>query len=350
MKSHYRVVVIGGGVVGASSPIIWPSWAGPTSPSWSAACSRRVPAGTPPAAFTPSTPIPTSPRSRPTRSTCCRRSSRSPVRAIGMHMTGGISFASHAGALGVAAVDLSHLPDHGHRGRPADRARRNQGTLSDHQHRRHLSADSRPTAKAISTRPASCMPMPRRARRRGAEVIEHNRVSRSTGARRRLGRRHRAGHHHCRARRQCRRPLGQAGRPDGRASSFRCRRWSITIWSPRAIPKLAALDTEVADDGRSRRLHLYAPGAEGHAARHLRDQPQALEHGRRPLGLRLRAHPAGRRSHRRRTRDGFIALSAARDAPASSAGSTAPSPSTPDGNPLVGPVRGAARTTGSPAG
>ncbi len=37
------------------------------------------------------------------------------------------------------------------------------------------------------------------------------------------------------------------------------------------IPEVAALDVDVADDRRSRGLHLHAPGPEGHASGHLRD-------------------------------------------------------------------------------
>ena len=69
------------------------------------------------------------------------------------------------------------------------------------------------------------------ARKRGATVIEHNRV---LELKQRPDRswegRHRKGHDLRRACRQRRRAVGQAGRPDGRPGICRSRRWPTTIW------------------------------------------------------------------------------------------------------------------------
>ena len=96
-----------------------------------------------------------------------------------------------------------------------------------------------------------------------------------------------------------------------------------------AIPEIAALKTRAADGRRSGGLHLHAPGSEGHAGRHLRDAPPALVDGRRALGLRRRAVAGEHRPHRRRTRACSPALSRACRRRACANGSTAPSPSRP---------------------
>ena len=93
------------------------------------------------------------------------------------------------------------------------------------------------------------------------------------------------------------------------------------------IPEIAALEDRTADGRGPRRVHLHAPGPEGHAGRHLRDPSPALVDGRRALGLRRRA-PARRTSTASPTSSSsFTAAIRSCRRRAYANGSTAPSPS-----------------------
>ena len=65
------------------------------------------------------------------------------------------------------------------------------------------------------------------------------------------------------------------------------------------IPEVAALEKRVADDRGSRRVHIHAAGPERDAARHLRNAAPTLGHGWRPLGLWRRIAARKYRSHLR---------------------------------------------------
>ena len=67
-------------------------------------------------------------------------------------------------------------------------------------------------------------------------------------------------------------------------------------------PRSRGVEDRNADGRRPRRLHLYAPGPEGHADRHLRDPHATLVDGRRAVGLRRRASAGKHRPHRGRAR------------------------------------------------
>ena len=95
--------------------------------------------------------------------------------------------------------------------------------------------------------------------------------------------------------------MGEAGRPDGRARppSVAAR---ASLPSHRDDPRDRRVENRTADGRRPRGVHLHAPGPEGHAGRHLRDQSPALVDRRRALGLRRRASAGEHRPDRRRTR------------------------------------------------
>ena len=223
-----------------------------------------------------------------------------------------------AGAVGMAAVGLSHLPDHRHRRLSPDDAGGDQGGLPDPRHRRrHRRPVGRPRGLC-------------RHHRHGAGLCQGGAAARRRGDRaqpragvapqgRRLAGRHREGHDHGRACRQCRRPVGQAGRAHGRR-----RPAGVAARAPlppdRADPGDRRHGSRAAARGRSRGLHLHAPGPEGHAAGHLRDQAQALDDGRRALGLRRRTSAGGYRPHLRRARRSASSAIPACRRPASGSG------------------------------
>ena len=186
------------------------------------------------------------------------------------------------------------------------------------------------------------------AKKRGATVIEHNRVARTEpAARPDLGRRHRERNDQRRARRQRRRPLGETGRADGRARSA-----GLPARTPlphhRDDPRSRGAEGGNADGRRPRRLHLHAPGPEGDAGRDLRDPSSTLVDGRRALGLRRRAASGEHRPHLGGTRTRPSTGIRFCRRPASANGSTAHSPSLPTAIRWSARSR-ASRATGSPA-
>jgi dimethylglycine dehydrogenase len=165
MKSHYRVVVIGGGVVGAS--VLYHlakfGWTDvcliernvlTAGSSWHAAGGFHALNADPNIASLQAYTI-------DLLSEIEKESAR-----IGMHMTGGADAGGHARPLGMAAIGLPRLPVHRHRGCASDDAR--GGPRAARSCRPTASwAACGPTARAMSTRPARCMPMPGRARNAG---------------------------------------------------------------------------------------------------------------------------------------------------------------------------------------
>ena len=106
------------------------------------------------------------------------------------------------------------------------------------------------------------------------------------------------------------------------------------------IPEIAALDRETRPRRRSRRLFLSAARAQGRAARRLRAEPKALEHGRRAVGLRHRTDPGRHRPHQPGTLQGAIERFPCLATAGIRKWVNGAFTFTPDGNPIVGPVRG----------
>ena len=227
-------------------------------------------------------------------------------------------------------------------------AGRDQGMVPDHQPRRGpRRAVGRPRGlhRPVGT---SCMPMPRPPGMRGAEVIEHNRV------------------------------LELNQRPDGY--------WDVVteqgtivaehvvnaagLWA-KQVGRMAGVELPLSPlahhylvTERSpnwRRSDLEMPmmiDLEGFT--YMRQELKGLLVGiyevnhkhwnmdGAPVGLRPRADPARRRPHLRRTGDGHVPLPGPRTRPGSSAGSTAPSPSPPTATRWSARCPGCA-TTGRPA-
>ena len=221
MKSHYRVVVIGGGVVGASiayhlTKFGWTDVAILERSVLTAGSTWHAAGG-----FHALNADPNIARSRPTPSTCCRdragdRAGDRDAHDRRHHLR------VHAGSLGVAAVGLSRLPDDGHRGRAADDSRSKSRRPAPSSALDGIYGGMWADREGYIDPTGVVQAYAKGARRRGAEVIEHNRVLELKRRARRLGRRDREGNHRRRARRQRRRPLGQAGRPHGgrRASAL----------------------------------------------------------------------------------------------------------------------------------
>ncbi len=232
MKSEYRVVVIGGGVVGASvlyhlAKLGWSDIAiverSVLTVGFELACRRRRPCPQ----RRPQHRRPPGLHDRPALGDRARV--RSGHRdAHDRWDLGGIG----SGAVGVAPGDLSDLSDDGHRGRPPDGAGRDQGMVSDHQPRRGPGwTVGRPRGihRPIGGRSCLCQGRPGTGRR-GDRAQPGPRPQ--PPVRRLLGRGHRAGNDRRRTRCQRGRSLGQAGRPDGGGRASRCLRWPTTTSSP----------------------------------------------------------------------------------------------------------------------
>ncbi len=95
--------------------------------------------------------------------------------------------------------------------------------------------------------------------------------------------------------------MGKAGRPDGGARTARLAAGAPLSHHGDHSRGRSAEDRD-ADGRRPRRPYLYAPGPEGHAGRHLRDEPATLVHGRRAVGLRRRTPSGEHRPNCGRTR------------------------------------------------
>ena len=208
------------------------------------------------------------------------------------------------GALGVAAVGVPDLPDHRDRGLPPDDPGRDPREVPHHgRHRGH-----RRTVGGPRGLPRYHRHRPRVRRRRPQAGRRGHRAQQGRGTeparRRHLGCGDRERRHPRRARRQRGRAVGQAGRAHGGA-----RPPALAAAAPllrhRVHSRGGGDGLRGADDGGPRRLHLYPPGPAGRARRDLRGRSQALEYRRRALGLRLRSHPRGDRSDRRRAGDGM---------------------------------------------
>ena len=148
-----------------------------------------------------------------------------------------------------------------------------------------------------------------RLRRRGQEARRRAdpaqpRAGAAPAARRVLGGGHRAGHRPRRARRQRRRPLGQAGRADGRRRPAGDAD-GAPLPGHREHSRDRGHGPRDPADRRPRGLHLHAPGGQGRARRRLRARPAPLAGRGRALGLRHRADPRGHRPHLARARQGL---------------------------------------------
>ena len=300
MKAHYRVVVIGGGVVGASvlyhlTKFGWTDVALversvlTAGSSWHAAGGFHALNANPNMALLQAYTI-----------DLLKEVEAESGQSIGMHMTGGIHVASaperwewlqssyrRFQAIGIDDVRLV-TPEEIKARCPIISV---DGVLGGMWADREGYVDTTGTVWAYAGA----------AKKRGATVIEHNRV---LELKQRpelvLGPRHRGGRHQRRACGERRRPMGEAGRADGRA-----RPSSLTVGASlppdRDNPRDRFAQDRTADGRGPRGVHLHAPGSEGHADRHLRDPAAALVDGRRAMGLRGRAPAGEHRPHRRRT-------------------------------------------------
>ena len=324
MKPHYRAVVIGGGVVGASvlyhlTKFGWSDVALIERSVLTAGSSWHAAAG-----FMRSTPIPTWRSCRPTRSTSRREIEAESGQPIGMHMTGGINVARDPAALGMAEVVLSALSRRSASRRPPGDAGGDQGRLPDH--RRGWRARGHVRPRGLCRHHGTVWLM--RARPRSAA-----RRSSSTTA--------------CSSSSSARTPwdvvteqgiinaehvvnagglMGEAGRADGRAR-------------PAALAARAPLSSHRGHSrnrGSSRpELPMVVTSRDSPTCARIRRacwsastrQTPALVDGRRAMGLRRRAPAGEHRPHRRGARSSFTAAIRSCRPPGSANGSTAPSPS-----------------------
>ena len=183
------------------------------------------------------------------------------------------------------------------------------------------------------------------ARQPGAEVYRHTWVTRPAPAsRRHVGRRHRQGRDPRRAHRQRRRAVGPRGRADDRPRAARCSAWSTCTSSPRTCRRSPTTtprtghELPMALDFAGRDLH--PPGAGRDAAGHVRAGVRAVvAAGRRrgastwscsppdldriapSLEIAFKHYPAMATAGIKRVINGPFTFA-------------------PDGNPLVGPIRG----------
>ena len=145
-----------------------------------------------------------------------------------------------------------------------------------------------PTAKAAQE-----------ARRRDRAAQPRRRAD--AGAGRHLERRHRTGHGQGRACRQLRRPVGARGRPHGRRRAAGAGHGAHVSAHRADAGGRGVQQVDRPRDDRRARLQgrdLHAPGAQRHAARHLREGLQAVVAGQHAVGFRPRAAAARPRPHR----------------------------------------------------
>ena len=310
MNSHYRVVIVGGGVVGASvlyhlAKFGWTDVALversvlTAGSSWHAAGGVHALNADPNMAALQAYTI-----------DLLSEIEKESGQDIGLHMTGGITVASAPARwewlqsayriFQTIGIEDCHLmtPDEIREKCPIMDV---TGVIGG------LWADREGYLDTTGTVHSVCRRGPQ-ARRRG------HRAQQGGGARaarrRHLERGDRKGCHPRRARRQRGRAVGEAGRAHGGA-----RPSALAAAAPllryRIHPRDRRDGLRGADDGGPRRLHLHPAGPARGARRYLRGRPQALEHRWRAVGLRLRSHPRGDRSDCRGTRNGVAAVSRA---------------------------------------
>ena len=348
MKSHYQVVVVGGGVVGASvlyhlAKFGWTDVALversvlTAGSSWHAAGGVHALNADPNMAALQAYTI-----------DLLSEIEKESGQDIGLHMTGGITVASAPARwewlqsayriFQTIGIEDCHLMS-------PDEIREKCPIMDVTGRRRRAVGGPRGLPRHHRHRPC--------VRRRGPETRRRGHRAQQGGGteparRRHLGRGDREGFHPRGTRRQRGRPVGQAGRTDGRARP-------PALPSPAPLPRHRDHSGDCrdglrgADDGGPGRLHLYPPGPAGRAAGDLRSRPQALEHRRRAVGLRIRSHPRGDRPDLGRAPRWRGAGTRCWNEPGSSAGSTARSPSLPTATRWWDRCPGSA-TAGSPAG
>ena len=313
MKSHYRAVVIGGGVVGASvlyhlAKFGWTDVALiersvlTAGSSWHAAGGFHALNANPNMAILQAYTI-----------DLLKEIEAESGQAIGMHMTGGVHVASaperwewlqanyrRFQAIGIEDVRLV-TPEEIKAACPIIDI---DGVLGGMWADREGYVDTTGTVWAYAGA----------AKKRGAEVIEHNRV---LELRQRagpdLGRRHGKGNDQRRACGQRRRPVGEAGRPDGRARAARLSARAPLSRSPRRsrrsrrskaeMPMVVDLEgyTYMRQDQKGMLVGVYETN------------PQHWSMDGAPVGLRDRAPAGEHRPDRRRARARPPPLSGASD-------------------------------------
>ncbi len=290
MKTHAKVVVVGGGVVGASvlyhlakagwTDVLLLERAELTAGStWHAAGGMHTVNGDPNVAKLQQYTI-----------ELYKEIEALSGQSCGVHLTGGVMLAGTAGAARLVedGQGAGPLPRHGPRTRLHPRG---QGALpADGRkalRRRPLRPDRRP-CRPLRGHPCLCQIGPDQGRHDRAAVPGHRPAA---AARRHLGRHHGKGQRPGRARRECRRPLGARGGPHGGPGAPGPRHGAPLPDHRGHARTRRAEGTDPLHRFRGRDLH--APGAGRHADGDLRAERQTLVAARDPVGFR--PEPAARR-------------------------------------------------------